>query len=82
MLCMSEFQATLILIAVAILLIPLGVWLIRAAKRSRRAFAPLAGLLMMLGAFYPPDPPPPPPAETVVRDENDEPKDGEDGDDE
>lgn len=75
---MSEFHATLILIVVAVLLIPVGVWLIGKAKRSSRAFAPLAGLLMLLGAFYPPDPPPPPPAETVVRDENDEPKDGED----
>lgn len=72
---MTELQATLILTAVAILLIPLGVWIIRAARRSRAAFAPLAGLLMLLGAFYPPDPPPPPPAESVAPDEDDEPKD-------
>jgi len=75
---MTELKATLVLTAFAVLLIPVGVWIIRAAKRSKRAFAPLVGMLMMLGAFYPPDPPPPPPAETVVRDENDEPKDGED----
>lgn len=74
---MTELQATLILIALAVLLIPVGVWIIGGVKRSKRAFAPLAGLLMMLGAFYPPDPPPPPPAETVAPDEDDEPKDGE-----
>jgi hypothetical protein len=58
---MSELNATLILVAVAALLVPLGVWIIRAARRSRGAFAPLVGMLMLLGAFYPPDPPPPPP---------------------
>ncbi|USQ94906.1 hypothetical protein [Caulobacter sp. RL271] len=68
-------QTTLILIALAALVIPLGVWLIRAARRSRGAFAPLVGMLMLLGAFYPPDPPPPPPAESVASDEDDEPKD-------
>ncbi len=72
---MSEGQATLILIGVAVLLIPLGVWIIRAAKRSRLAFAPLVGVLMLLGAFYPPDPPPPPPAESVAENEDDELKD-------
>lgn len=72
---MTELKATLILIVLAVLLIPVGVWLIGAAKRSSRALAPLAGLLMLLGAFYPPDPPPPPPAETVAPDEDDEPKD-------
>lgn len=74
---MSEAHATLILIGVAVLLIPLGVWIIRAARRSRVAFAPLVGMLMLLGAFYPPDPPPPPPAESVAPDEDDEPKDPE-----
>lgn len=72
---MSETHATLVLIAVAALLVPLGVWIIRAARRSRGAFAPLVGMLMLLGAFYPPDPPPPPPAESVAPDEDDEPKD-------
>lgn len=72
---MTELQATLVLLAVAVLLVPLGVWIIGATKRSKRAMAPLVGLLMMLGAFYPPDPPPPPPAETVAPDEDDEPKD-------
>jgi hypothetical protein len=72
---MTEPQATLVLIVVAALLVPLGVWTIRALKRSKRSMAPLVGLLMMLGAFYPPDPPPPPPAETVAPDEDDEPKD-------
>jgi len=70
-------QSTLILIGVAVLLIPLGAWIIRAARRSRTAFAPLVGMLMLLGAFYPPDPPPPPPAESVIPDEDDEPKEPE-----
>jgi hypothetical protein len=74
---MSQTHANLILIGVAVLLIPLGVWIIRAARRSRAAFAPLVGMLMLLGAFYPPDPPPPPPAESVKPDEDDEPKDPE-----
>ena len=72
---MTELQATLVLLVVAVLLVPLGVWVIRSAKRSGRAFAPLVGMLMLLGAFYPPDPPPPPPAESVAPDEDDEPKD-------
>jgi len=72
---MTELQATLVLIVVALLLIPAGVWTIGAIKRSRRAFTPLIGMLMLLGAFYPPDPPPPPPAESVAPDEDDEPKD-------
>lgn len=77
---MTELQATLVLLVVAVLLIPLGVWLIRSAKRSRRAMAPLAGMIMLLGAFFTADPPPPPPAESATprpgeEDENAEPRD-------
>ncbi|ATC25794.1 hypothetical protein EIB18_15345 [Caulobacter vibrioides] len=79
---MTEAKATLILLAVAVLLIPLGVWAIRAAKRSRRALAPLAGMVALLGFFLTADPPPPPPAETATprpdaedEDDSGEPKD-------
>lgn len=72
---MRELQVPLILTLLALGLIALGVWIIRAAKRSRRSMAPLAGLLLMLGAFFPPDPPPPPASERVVPDQDDAPKD-------
>ncbi len=72
---MTELAATLVLIALAVALIPLGVWIIRRAKRDRTSMALLAGMMMLFGAFYPPDPPPPPPAESVAPDEDDEPKD-------
>lgn len=77
---MTELQATLILIAFAVLLVPLGVWIIMASKRSRRALAPLAGMIALLGFFLTADPPPPPPAETATprpddEDESGEPKD-------
>ena len=72
---MTELQATLVLAAVAALLVPLGVWIIGRVKRSPAGFAPLVGVLMLLAAFYPPDPPPPPPAESIAPDEDDEPKD-------
>ncbi|MCY1648805.1 hypothetical protein OVA11_17595 [Caulobacter sp. SL161] len=72
---MTEAKATLILLAVAILLIPLGVWAIRAAKRSRRTLAPLAGMVALLGFFLTADPPPPPPAETATPRPDDEDED-------
>lgn len=76
---MSEAQATLILIAVAALLVPLGVWIVGSSKRARRAMAPMAGMLLLLGAFFTADPPPPPPAETATPrpDKDDEPLDPE-----
>ena len=76
---MTEFQANLILIAVALLLIPLGVWLIATSKRARRALAPMAGMMLLLGAFFTADPPPPPPSEAATPrpDEDDEPLDPE-----
>lgn len=55
---MAELQTTLILIAVAGLLIPLGVWAIARSKRARRAMAPMAGMMLLLGAFFTADPPP------------------------
>lgn len=63
---MAELQTTLILTAVAALLIPLGVWAIGQSKRARRAMAPMAGMLLLLGAFFTADPPPPPRAETAT----------------
>ena len=63
---MTELQATLILAAVALLLVPLGVWAIARSKRARRAMAPMAGMMLLLGAFFTADPPPPPPAETAT----------------
>lgn len=74
---MTELQATVILTAVAILLVPLGVWAIGRSKRARRAMAPMAGMMLLLGAFFTADPPPPPPAENAAPrpDEDDAPKD-------
>lgn len=74
---MTELQTTLILTAVAALLVPLGVRIISLGKRARRAMAPMAGMTLLLGAFFTADPPPPPPAETATPrlDEDDEPKD-------
>lgn len=74
---MTEPTATLILLFVAALLVPLGAWAIRSAKRSRRSMASLAGIMMVLGAFLTSDPPPPPKAETATPrpDEDDEPLD-------
>lgn len=79
---MTQLQANLILIALAVALIPLGAWLILSSKRSRRALAPLAGMIALLGFFLTADPPPPPPAESATprpdeEDESGEPKDGE-----
>ena len=79
---MTELQSTLIAIALAVLLIPVGVWIILASRRSRRALAPLAGMIALLGFFLTADPPPPPPAESAAprpddEDESGEPKDGE-----
>lgn len=77
---MTEAKATLVLLALAVALVPLGVWAIRAAKRSRRALAPLAGMVALLGFFLTADPPPPPPTESATprpddEDESGEPKD-------
>lgn len=77
---MTEAKATLVLLALAVALVPLGVWAIRAAKRSRRALAPLAGMVALLGFFLTADTPPPPPAESATprpddEDESGEPKD-------
>ena len=69
---MSNPTATLVVIALGLGLIPLGAWIIRSAKRSTRAMAPMAGLLMLLGAFLTSDAPPPPKAESTFRDEADE----------
>ena len=77
---MTEASATFVLLALAIVLVPLGTWAILASKRSRRALAPLAGMIALLGCFLTADPPPPPPAESATprpddEDENGEPKD-------
>lgn len=77
---MTEAKATVVLLALAVALVPLGVWAIRAAKRSRRALAPLAGMVALLGFFLTADPPPPPPTESATprpddEDESGEPKD-------
>lgn len=76
---MTELQANLILMVIAVTLAPLGVWLIGTSKRARRALAPMAGMMLLLGAFFTADPPPPPPSEAATPrpDEDDEPLDPE-----
>lgn len=69
---MTELQATLALIILTVALVPVGVWMMRTAKRSKRAMAPLAGIMMLLGAFFTADPPPPPRTESIAREEEDE----------
>jgi hypothetical protein len=68
---MSDRSAALVTLAViAVLALP-AAWAIRNAKRSKRAMAPLAGMVMLLGAFLTADPPPPR-ADSIARDEEDE----------
>lgn len=69
---MTEFQVTLVLFALTAALIPVGFWMIRAAKRSKRAMAPLAGMMMLMGAFFTADPPLPARAESIAREDEDE----------
>lgn len=74
---MTQTQATLVLLALAAVLAPLGAWAIVRTKRSRRALAPLAGMIALLGFFLTADPPPPPPAETAAPRPDDEDESGE-----
>lgn len=69
---METLKATLVLIAFSAVVILLCVWAILALRRSKRSLAPVAGMLMLLGAFFTADPPPPPRSETIARDEADE----------
>ncbi len=66
---METLKATLVMIAFGAGVILLCVWAILALRRSKRSLAPVAGMLMLLGAFFTADPPPPPRSETLVRDE-------------
>jgi hypothetical protein len=67
---METLKATLVLIAFGAVAILFCAWTIMALRRSKRSLAPVAGMLMLLGAFFTADPPPPPRSETVVRDED------------
>jgi len=67
---METLKATLVLIGFGAGVILLCVWAILGLRRSKRSLAPVAGMLMLLGAFFTADPPPPPKTETVVRDED------------
>jgi Tfp pilus assembly protein FimT len=46
---MSDLSAALITLAVIAVLAPLAAWAIRNAKRSKRAMAPLAGMIEASG---------------------------------
>ena len=69
---MSDLIAILITLAVIAVLTPVAIWSVRNAKRSKRAMAPLAGMMMLLGTFFTADPPPPPRSESIAREEEDE----------
>ena len=69
---MPDLTAALVTLAVLAVLTPVAIWMMRAAKRSKRAMAPLAGMMMLLGAFFTADPPPPPRTESIAREEEDE----------
>lgn len=69
---MGNSQATLVLTAFGAAVILLCVWGVFALRRSKRSLAPVAGMLMLLGAFFTADPPPPPRSETIARDDADE----------
>ena len=67
---METFKATLVLTAFGAVAILLCVWAILALRRTKRSLAPVAGMLMLLGAFFTADPPPPR-SETIARDDAD-----------
>ena len=69
---MEALKASLVLTAFGAVAILLCVWAILALRRSKRSLAPVAGMLMLLGAFFTADPPPPPRSETIARDDADE----------
>ena len=69
---MPDLAEALIALAIITALTPLAIWGVRNAKRSKRAMAPLAGMMMLLGAFFTADPPPPPRSESIAREEEDE----------
>ena len=69
---MSDLITILLSLAAIAVLTPMAIWTIRNAKRSKRAMAPLAGMMMLLGTFFTADPPPPPRSESIVREEEDE----------
>ncbi len=69
---METLKATLVLTAFGAAVILLCVWGLLALRRSKRSLAPVAGMLMLLGAFFTADPPPPPRSETIARDDADE----------
>jgi len=69
---MGPLQATLLLTAFGAAVVLLCAWGVLTLRRSRRSLAPIAGMLMLLGAFFTADPPPPPRSESIARDDADE----------
>ncbi len=69
---MSDLIAILITLSAIAVLTPVAIWSVRNVKRSKRAMAPLAGMMMLLGTFFTADPPPPPRSESIARGEEDE----------
>ena len=56
----------------ALLLVLLLAWGLSRSRRARRRLAPLAGMMLLLGAFFRVDPPPPPRTEASPRESGDE----------
>jgi hypothetical protein len=51
-------------------------WTLSRSRRARRRLAPLAGMMLLLGAFFRVDPPPPPRTEASPREDGAEDRTG------
>jgi hypothetical protein len=60
-----------IVVGLVLVLISLGRWSIHKVKTSKNRAA-YAGLLLLIGPFFPVDPPPEPKAEQVIKDESED----------
>lgn len=60
---------TLVALAVLASLAPLLIWILVRSKGARRRLAPVAGMMLLLGAFFRVDPPPPPRTEASPRED-------------